>query len=328
MRLTPAEQNLMTKRYTENADAYQLYSQGRYFHFKYQYSKALEFYEAALAKDQDYPLAYAGLATNYVALAVTTSDRQAMRDKAMAAANMALRLDPNLYDAHNALGWIKFLGDWDWTGAELELRRAIELNGSNADTRQNYAALLDVLGRTDEALSQIEQARRLDPVSGEILRSEAMIHYHARHFDQALDLSRRAIAADPDDEYANFLLPRIYVATAKYQQLFTEFGTQLRTEAPVWQLCAACAYSHVGRRPEAEKILQTFLQKAGRPGAKHSIALVYDCLNDKDRALEWLKKAYEARDNQMIHLKVDPAWDDLRSEPGFVDLLRRMRLSE
>jgi DNA-binding winged helix-turn-helix (wHTH) protein/TolB-like protein/thioredoxin-like negative regulator of GroEL len=328
MRLTPAEQNQMTRRYTENADAYQLYSQARYFHFKYQYEKALEFYRAALAKDPDYPLAYAGLAANYVALAVTTPNRQEMRDKAMAAANLALNLDPNLDDAHNALGWIKFLADWDWGGAEQELRRAIELNPNNADARQNYATLLDVLARHDEALAVIEQARKLDPVSGEIIRSQSMILYHAHRFDQALEHSRRAIASDPDDPQADSLLPRIYVAKGQYEQVIAELGKRTGPEGIVWRLYAACAYNHLGRTREAEKILQTFLERAGRPGASHSIALVYACLGDRAHALEWLEKAYQARDNQMIHLKVDPIWDDLRSEARFVELLRRMRLTQ
>jgi serine/threonine-protein kinase len=328
MRLTPAEQNQMTKRYTENAEAYQLYSQARYYHFKYQYAKALEFYEAALAKDPDYPLAYAGLAANYIALAVTTPDRQEMRDKAMAAANTALSLDPNLDAAHGAVGWIKFLGDWDWAGAEQELRRAIELNPSNADARQNYASLLDALARHDEALAAIEQARRLDPVSGEIIRSEALILYHAHRFDQALEQDRRAIASDPDDAYADFLMPRIYIARAQYEQVIAELGKQKRSEDLIWRLCAACAYSHLGRTREAEKALPTFLERAGRPGSSHSIALVYSCLGDKQRALEWLEKAYQARDNQMIHLKVEPMLDSLRGEAPFVALLRRMRLTE
>ena len=203
-----------------------------------------------------------------------------------------------------------------------------ELNPNNADARQNYATLLDVLARHDEALAAIEQERKLDPVSAEIIRSEAMILYHAHRFDQALEHSRRAIASDPDDAHADSLLPRIYVAKGQYEQVIAELGKRTGPEGIAWRLYAACAYNHLGRTPEAEKILQTFLERAGRPGASHSIALVYACLGDRPRALEWLEKAYQARDNQMIHLKVDPIWDDLRSEARFAELLRRMRLTQ
>jgi serine/threonine protein kinase/TolB-like protein len=327
MQLTKDEQQRMTKRYTENTEAYQLYLQGRYFLFKYQFAKAQDFFQAAVAKDPDYPLAYAGLATNYVALAVTTPDRQEMRDKALAAANKAVSLDPNLDEAHSALGWIKFLGDWDWPGAEQELRRAIELNPNNADARQNYASLLNVLGRHDEALGEIEQARQLDPVSSVIRDSYALILFHARRYDQALEQCRKALELDPQHRGAYFLLPRIYAAQSMFEQVIAEYEKHQGEEAKAWTLFAAYAHARLGHRAEAEKMIQILLPKASRTGASHMIALIYAGLGDKERALEWLEKAYQARDNQMIHLKVDPEWDTLRSEARFNDLLRRMRLA-
>jgi TolB-like protein/thioredoxin-like negative regulator of GroEL len=327
MRLTQDEHQRMTKRYTENTEAYQLYLQGRYFLFKYQFAKALGYYQAAVAKDPEYPLAYAGLATNYVALAVTTPDRQEMRDKAMAAANKAVSLDPNLDEAHNALGWVKFLGDWDWPGAEQELRRAIELNPNNADARQNYADLLSVLGRHDEALGEIERARQLDPVSSEIIRSSASILYHARRYDQALERCRKTLELDPQHRGANSLLPRIYVAKSMFEQAVAEVEKRLGADAVKRFPYLAYAYVGLGRRAEAEEILQTSLKSTGARGARHLIAMVYTALGDEERALDWLEKAYQARDNRMIDLKVDPEWDSLRSDARFNDLLRRLGLS-
>ncbi|HKQ51527.1 MAG TPA: winged helix-turn-helix domain-containing protein, partial [Pyrinomonadaceae bacterium] len=198
LKLNPTERQSLARRYTENTEAYQLYLQARYFYFKYEFQKALDFYRAAVAKDPEYPLAYAGLAEDYVALAVTTADRQAMRDKAVEAANKALSLDPNLAEAYDALGWLKFLADWDWAGAEVAIRRAIELNPNDPDAHSNYAALLSVLGRHDEAQREAERALQLDPTSSEVNFTYAHILFMGRRYDEALAQGERAYELDPD----------------------------------------------------------------------------------------------------------------------------------
>lgn len=293
--------------------------------FKYQFAKALEFHQAAVAKDPDYPLAYTGLATDYIALAVTTANREEMLKKAMEAANKALALDANLDEAHNALGFVKFLGNWDWAGAEQELRRAIELNPKNADARQNYCDLLSVLGRREEALDQIERARQLDPISDTILNSYASALFYARRYEQALEKCQMTLELDPQHRGASTLLPRIYLAQSKFDQAIAESKKRMGDTSAFSTLITAYANARLGRRADAESAIQLF-KRTGESSSSHMIAMIYAGLNDKDRAFEWLERAFEARSNKLITLKVDAEWDNLRPDPRFDDLLRRMRL--
>lgn len=326
LRLNPEERQSLAKRYTENTEAYQLYLQGRFFYFKYQWEKALDFYRAAAAKDPEYPLPYAGLAEDYVALAVTTSNRQAMRDKAVEAANKALSLDPNLTEAYNALGWIKFLADWDWPGAEAAMKRAIELNPNDVDAHTNYATLLSVTGRTEQAMKESERALQLDPVSEDVNFTYTNVLFEARRYDDALAQAKRAFDLDPEHPGRTFIITRIYNAKGRFDEAVAEYVKILGKEAAQAAPEVAYAYARSGHRGEAEHILQYFIQKADKPSVNYLIAMIYAGLDDKERALDWLERAYDKRDNLLIHLKVDPEWNDLRAEPRFIELLKRMGL--
>lgn len=327
LRLSRDERQSLAKRYTENTEAYQLYLQGRYYYLKYQFGQALDFYRAAAAKDPEYPLAHVGLAEDYVALAVTTPDRVGMRDRAVEAADKALSLDPNLPEAHNALGWIKFLTDWDWAGAEASLKRALELNPNSADIHTNYGALLSVLGRHDEALAQGERALQLDPVSSDVNFNYASFLFAARRYDQALAQGERALELDPEFAGRSLIVARVYNARGMYDEAIAAYEKRRGRERAEVSQDVAYAYARSGRRAEAERIIQNLLQRADRPSGSYSIAIAYAGLGDHERAFEWLERAYEKRDNAMIHLKVDPEWDTLRDDPRFADLLKRMRLT-
>src|SRR5262249_12774865 len=326
MRLTRDEQKLIGKRNTENTEAYQLYTQGRYAYFKYEFDKAMKFLEAAVEKDPEYAMAYATLAVDYLALATKTSDRQGMRDKAMTAAKKALSLEPNLDEAHNAMGWVKFLGDWDWPGAEESLRRATELNPNNADAHTNLGSLLICIGRTDEGLKESELAMKLDPVSSDANLNYAYNLLESRRYHQALEQGQRMADLDPHHSQLGLVLARIYIANSMFQQAIDTIQQHYGTDEKRLGAVLAVAYVALGRRTEAEAALQDALKIAGRPGGSYSIAMVYAALNDNEHALDWLEKAYEARDNPMLHLKMDPTWDNLRDDPRFLALLRRMRL--
>ena len=325
LRLTRDEQQQMARRDTENTEAYQLYLQGRYFYFKYQFEKAREFLEQAIEKDPDYSLAYTGIAVNCVALAARKPNRQEMRDKAMEAATKALRLDPDLDEAHNAMGWVKFLGDWDWSGAEASLRRATELSPNNADAHTNLAAVLISKGNLGDGLRESERALQLDPVSGDVNANHAYHLLFARRYDQALEQGRRLEGLDPYHPSLRLALTKIYIAISMFEQAIEEAKKQDAEDVRRMPLLAA-AYIGLGRRAEAEAILQTLLLNPGRPGGNCSIAIVYAALGDKEQALDWLEKAYQARDNQMIRLKVDPIWDSLRNSSRFSAILQRMGL--
>jgi DNA-binding winged helix-turn-helix (wHTH) protein/TolB-like protein/Tfp pilus assembly protein PilF len=326
LRLTSDEQQLLTRRHTENTEAYQRYLEGRYFYFKYEFEKSAGLYESAIERDSDYAAAYAGVAASYLGLATTTAKRQEMRDKAIAAANKALALDPNLDEAHNAMGWVRFLGNWDWAGSEVSLRRAIELNPNNADARINYSSLLITLGRFDEGLRESERAYQLDPVSGDVLLNYAYNLLLARRYDQAVERAARMTELDPHHPSLVRMLIHIYAGSSLFERAIAEADKLSSLDKEKQNPYLAAAYVAMGRRATAEALLQHLLSKAGSAGGNYSVAVAYAALGDKKHALDWLEKAYEARDNQMIHIKVDSTLDGLRDESRYVALLRRMGL--
>jgi DNA-binding winged helix-turn-helix (wHTH) protein/TolB-like protein/Flp pilus assembly protein TadD len=326
MRLSGNDKEQLTRRSTESTEAYQLYMQGRYFHFKYDFAKALGFFQAAVEKDPEYSLPYTGLALNYVALSTTTPDGSEFRAKALNAAEKAVSLDPRLDEAHNALGWVKYLGEWDWVGAEQEFRRAIELNPNNSQAHINYASVLSILGRHAEALQEGQQALKLDPRSGDVYFNHILHLYDARRYDEALELSKKGIEVDPDQPGWNSLLPRIYSAKAEYDLAIKEVQKRGQQNSAKQTANLGYALARSGKRSEAQVLLDDALKRVGRSGANGVIVMIYLGLDDQESAMDWLEKAYQARENIMIHLKVEPLFDSVRSNPRFVELQRRMKL--
>jgi tetratricopeptide (TPR) repeat protein len=325
MHLSGHARQLMTKRSTESTEAYQLYMQGRYLHFKYKFEDALKFFEAAAEKDPEYPLAYTGLALNYLALGYTSAERQEFMKKALAAADKAIALDPELDEAHNALGWVKYLAQWDWSGAEQEFQRAIQLNQNNSQAHINYAAVLSAQGKHEQALQEGIIALRLDPSSGDVYYNHILHLFHARRFDEALSMSKKGMEVDPEHPRWTSLIPRIYLAQGKFAEAIHETEQRLAGEELKRSSTLGYAYARTGRRREAEMILDAALYRAGKP-SNAAIAIIYTGLDDKEHALDWLEKAYQERDTIMTHLKVDPLFDSLRSQARFQELIHRMHL--
>jgi serine/threonine protein kinase/TolB-like protein/Flp pilus assembly protein TadD len=325
IRLSAGEQQRLSGRHTEDTEAYSLYLLGRYYLFKYEFTKALNFFQAAADRDHEFPLAQTGLAVNYIALSVTSRDRRDYHDKAIAAVNRALELDPDLDEAHNALGWLRFLGDWNWAEAEKSLKRAIELNPKNDDAHANYSSLLNVLGRHDESIRELELARQLNPVSSEINYDIARTLLLAGRKDQALEALGRAIEADPNYPRAGSVASKIYIAHSQFDRALAAIEKEVGPDAAQKIPLVACIYALSGKRTEAEKLLQPFLATPGK-ARNIEIARVYAALHDKSKAIEWLEKAYQSRDNQIIALKVDPSWKEMRADPRFIAILDRMRL--
>ncbi len=325
MHLSGRARELMAKRSTENTEAYQLYMQGRYLHFKYKFEDARKFFEAAVEKDPEYPLAYTGLALNYLALGLTTSERQEFMKKALAAADKAIALDPELDEAHNALGWVKYLAQWDWSGAEHEFQRAIQLNQNNSQAHINYASVLSAQGKHEQALQEGLIALRLDPSSGDVYYNHILHLFHARRFDEALSMSKKGIEIDPEHPRWMTLIPRIYLAQGRFAEAIQETEHRVEGDELKRSPNLGYAYARIGRRREAEMVLDAALHRADKL-SNAAIAIIYTGMDDKEHALDWLEKAYQERDTIMTHLKVDPVFDNLRSEQRFKELLRRMHL--
>ncbi len=335
MRLTGEDEKQMMKSNTANPEAYHLYLQGRFWWNKRTeraLNKGIEYFQQAIAKDPNYALAYAGLADSYNVLSDYgfVPPKEAF-PRAKEAALKALELDGNLAEAHASLGFIKTHYDWDRSGGEKEFQRAIELNSAYATSHQWYGVALWQMGRLTESAAEFKRALELDPLSLVNNRNQGWLFYFARQNDQAIEQLRKTLEMDP-----NFVLTHNYLGKAYLQKsMYAEGVAECEKELAIspnntWALAVlGNAYAVADKRAEAQKVLDQLnelsKQKYVSPIAA---AQTYVGLGEKDKAFEWLEKAYEDRSagSSFVKVKVDPVWDPMRSGPRFADLLRRMNL--
>ncbi len=332
LKLTGEQEKRLARRHTENAEAYDLYLKGRYYWNKRtgeSIAKSIQFFQSAIRRDPNYAHAYAGLADSYVALAFygTGAPREFM-PKARDAAIRALQIDEEMAEAHTLLGDYRYLFDWDWPGAEREFRRAIELNPNYPTAHQWYANYLSLSGRSPEALREIQSAQKLDPLNLVINTDLGTTYYYSGQYERAIEEQRKTLELEPDFFLAHLYLGFAYLQKNLPEEAIREFeiAGRLLPDEPDPIALRGYASGVAGRRTEAEKAL-------GELGAlsKHRyvsafpIAWVYVGLGNKDRAFEWLENAYEERACRLVYLKAERAFDSLRSDPRFVDLLRRMK---
>jgi TolB-like protein/DNA-binding winged helix-turn-helix (wHTH) protein/Flp pilus assembly protein TadD len=335
IRLTATDNQRLGKNYTENAEAWQLYQKGRYFVFKLtpqDSQKGISYFQQAIDIDPNYALAYAGLAEAYLSLALGGEGLPTeFLPRSKAAANKAIEIDETLSEGHTALGFTLFWSDWDWGGAEDQFKRALELNQNSASAHMFYAHLLSNTGRHAESLTEIEFAKKLDPLFPVINALEGQFLLHAGRTDEALVQLRKAIELAP-----NFWMPHLFASSAytekrMYTEAIAEAGRARELSAVQTTTIAVggFALAKSGRRNEAQAALDELLKlSTERFVPPYHIALIYWGLGQRKEALEWLEKGFEQRDAKMAFLKVDPKWNNLRSEPRFVELMRKMNLSE
>jgi serine/threonine protein kinase/Flp pilus assembly protein TadD len=335
LKLTGADQKQLARSYTDNGEAYQAYLKGRYYWNKRTdegFKQAISYFLEAIDKDPNYALAYTGLADCYT-LRSDYGFLPPMEGYALAkgAVTVALRSDSSLAEAHTSLASIKAVTDWDWQGAENEYRRAIELNPNYPTAHHWYAAQLLLMGRLDQALSEIKKAQQLDPFSLGINKDYAVILLFSRRYDEAIEQSRKTLTIDP-----GFLVMSTYMAQAyELKQLYPEAIAVLEkahAAAPsdgeiTYGL--GQAYALAGKKAEAVKIL-TELNQPSRQNLylPKEAALLYSLLGDKDKAVSTLEKAYENHNISVAEIKMDPRFDHLRSDERVVDLLRRLGLPQ
>ena len=333
--LSGVDQSRMNKQYTANAEAYQLYLKGRFYWNKRapaDFEKAIQFFQQAIEKDPSYAMAYSGLADSYALLAGHTNHlpRQLM-PKAKEAALKALALDDKLADAHASLGQIKAYYDYDFATAEREYRRAIELNPNYATAHQWLAEHLAETKRHDEALAEIKRALELDPLSLIMNRIYGDVLMNARRIDEAIEQYKKTIELDPNFPTAHFFLGRAYEAKGMYDQAVAEYSTAATiTNFPPEVLKKINdAYARSGWKGYLETSLDQLVSNStGRRFPPSMIAMYYARLDRKDEAIQWLEKAFEERDFRMTTLSVSFEYDNLRSDPRFKQLMRRMGLPE
>ncbi|MCX5801031.1 MAG: protein kinase [Candidatus Eisenbacteria bacterium] len=333
VRLLGEEKDRLLKRYTKNLDAYNLYLQGRWMwnrRTEEGLKKAIGYFRQAIEKDPNYALAYAGLASTYVVLPEhAVIPPKEMISEAEGAARKALELDPTLGEAHAVLGMIKSEVEWDWAGAEREFKRAIELDPSNPTAGHWHSHLLRHRGRLDEALAEIKRAQELDPLSLVISSNVGEVLYYLRQYDEAIAQYKKTLELDPNFAVAHSCLGSVYAAQGRFDEAIAESqkARALLGSSPFGLSELGYAYARSGNKGEAARILNELLGLSKQAYSVSSgIALVYCGLGDKDKAFEWLEKAYQKREGGFLYLKMDPAWDGLRSDARFSELLKKMGL--
>ena len=329
LRLSSDDKKLLARNYTQDTEAYRLYSLGMYSmreSTKEALEKGIEYFEAAIKADPNYTLAYDGLYRAYYGLGqreywLPKESRQKMEWAAL----KAVELDDASIPAHIALGTIRKI-NWEWAGAEKEYKRALELDpnafGSNFSPNFSYASFLMDVGRLDEAMVYAKRAEELDQKSGPVV---AWVYLYKGDYDKALELYLKSNRA------SSFQLTQAYLGKGMYAEGIAEMQKSLASnEAPeAWggYPMLAYAYGKAGRRDEALKILRDQQKLAKqRYISPFNFAIIYTGLDDKDRAFEFLNKACEEHVLNLSHFMYGPMFNTLYSDPRYTELLRRMKL--
>ena len=312
-------------------DGYDLYLKGLYFFNKRtpaDLREAIQYFQQAAAKDPPYARAYAGLAKGYAILSAYSGQPDSeFMPKARAAAAKALEIDANSSEAHTALALIVQNHDWDWLTSEKEFRRAIELNPNDATAHHWYAEHLMWRGRFQEALDESERAHQLDPLSLIIAADNGAILYFSGKYDGAIEKWRSVQDMDPVFMRAH-LIEGAYVEKGMFAEALAD-NEKVRPTISDGAYWAWRAYilGRSGQITEAHAAIHQLLETE-KSSPVDPIALAQACagIGDKDHALSWLEKAYAQHSNGLTSLKVDPAYNPLRGDPRFQDLLRRVGL--
>jgi TolB-like protein/Flp pilus assembly protein TadD len=334
-RLSGEDEKRMAKSYTTNLEAYQYYLKGRYWWNKRNeggFNKGREYFQQAIEKDPTYALAYSGLADSYSLLSEYgyVAPKESY-PRAKEAALKALEIDDLLAEGHASLAWVKTVYDWDRSGGEKEFQRAIELNPAYATAHFWHSLALVSMGRSEEAIVEQKRALELDPLSLIINRVLALDFYYARRYDQAIEQEQLTLEMDSNFAFVHLQLGQAYLQNSMYKQGIAECEKELLVSPrhPYALSGLGYAYAVAGRSAEAQKLLdqlnavseQKYVPAVSRVG-------VYVGLGDKEKAFEWLGKAYEDRSigSTFVTIKMDPIYDPLRSDQRFQDVLRRMNL--
>ncbi len=334
VKLTPQEQVHLAHAHAVNKEAYEAYLKGLYFSDRRTQeglTKGIEYFQQAIALDPNYALAYAEMADSYDGLGGYLGflpPRDSL-PQAKAAAVKALEIDDTLSQAHYSLAQTKLYYEWDWSGAEREYRRAIELNPNYAPAHQGYGTYLEALGRFDEAIAERERAQGLDPLSAFRTADVGYPFYWAGQYDQAIEHYRRALELDPNFFWSYLWIGEAYVEKGMHEEAITEIRKAAALSAGNARVQATLGYAYAvsGRRREALGVLNELKVRSQQSYVSpYFIALIYAGLGDNDRTLDWLEKAYQERHPYLAFLKLEPVFRNLRSDPRFQELLRRVGL--
>ncbi len=335
-KLTPPEKARMASARSVNSEAYENYLRGRFLlstQGDVEARKGMAYFQRAIQKDPNYALAYAGLAESYITLSQPWNGDltpQEALPQAEAAARKALEIDDSLGEAQLALARVS-LYHWDWPAAEKEYRRTLELNPNDAMAHGWYGEYLEAMARNEEAIVELRQAIALDPLNSNHVAHLGSFFYHARQYDQGIREFQKALGLEPDMIYAHQGLGWVYEQKKMYREAIAEQekGVNLTNRDAFAVASLGIVLGESGRKREAKKLLEELQERSKqRYISPCLIALVQIGLGNRDQAIASLEQGYTDRDQGMMYLKVDPEMDDLRSDPRFQDLLRRVGLPQ
>jgi TolB-like protein/DNA-binding winged helix-turn-helix (wHTH) protein/Tfp pilus assembly protein PilF len=335
LKLSPEENARLTTAQPVDPIAYENYLRGRYFWNKrnaMSYSKAIQYFNDAIARDPQYAQAYTGLADAYALLGSlpnTEIPRREAMPKAKAAALTALQLDEFLAEAHTSLAFEEMHYEWDWPAAEAEFKRALELNPNYSTAHQWYAIWFVGRGNIDQALAQLSLAEKADPLSLVIKADTADVLNCAGRQEQAAQTATKALELDPNFLLAHYALADSYIRQERYPQAISEYQKVLAADSDnVWARAGiARVFARTGHRAAAERLLNEVLEACGNGGCSYEISTIYYCLGDRDRGIEWLEKAYQAHEGALIFLKAGAPQMCPQSDARYADLARRVDLT-
>jgi serine/threonine protein kinase/tetratricopeptide (TPR) repeat protein len=327
LKLSHEQKRRLTRRYTENTEAYELYLRGRFYWNKRTpqwMQKGIEHFKLALERDANYALAYGGLADCFAVLGSygVLPPKEAF-PRAKMAALKALEIDKSLAEAMTPLAFVEAFHDWNWVNAERDFKRAIKLRPSYATAHQWYSFMLSALGRHDDALASVRRALDLDPLSLPINSQLTWALYVSRSYDAAIQQAKRALEMDQTFGLTHYWLGVSYLQTGRYDQAIESFQTTYKVAAANLQALSALGYTHAvcGRRSEAEAVLGQLQDAAAqRYVSPFNYALVHLGLADHDRAIDWLERCVDERAFWLAWVRTDPIFDPIRDHPRFVKL--------
>jgi TolB-like protein/Tfp pilus assembly protein PilF len=335
VKLAPPHGGRSTNKYSPNPEAYELYLKGRFYLNQRTYAeidKSTEYFQRSIDKDPGFALAYAGLADSHLANSIRSP--QDFDPKAKAAASRALELDDDLAEAHAALGAEKADLEYDWPGAEQELKRAIELNPNYAEAHFRYAlSYLMPQGQSENAVAEMKKALQLDPFSPIYNTVFGLTYFYARRYDQAQEQFKMAIQLNPNFFVTHYHLAWLYSETGQFENAISELtmgrllsrdDLTVKAAAP-GEVALRKAFAVEGAKGFWQQLLRSNEKLVGNIG-EFDVPQIYARLGDTQKALKSLDRNYEERRALGTLLNVDPAFDSLRSDPRFGDLVRRMGL--
>jgi tetratricopeptide (TPR) repeat protein len=334
LRLSGTQSQQFAKEGTTNPQAYEALVKGRFFFNKPgqdNTDKATEHFEQAVAADPNYALAWSYLANAYGFSGGKDLDRKERHAKRRMAAMKAVELAPNLAEAHFASGQVKF-SDWEWAEAEREFRLSIELNPNFAKAYSGLQSYLIVMGRLDEAIAAAKRSVELDPVDYVAATRLSIAYHRARRYDQAIEIAKRVIEIEPNFFFAHNALADAYAAKGMYKEAIAEYQESLRLRsgnAPTIEAALGTTYVKMGMRAKAEEILASIKSRANTfSSTPIDLALLYDALGKRDEAFAVLEQSFADRAGDLGYMRTNPKFDNLRTDPRFQDLLRRMGLPQ